>query len=94
MLLRHTRSLVTFCLLVGLPVASTNRTADPNEKPLVYEHWTAPQRAAMEQALSGVARSHFAPSLEMKENVDFLLTAALLVQEAVSGGVVMTYPPE
>jgi hypothetical protein len=34
------------------------------------------------------------PSQEMKENVDFLLTPAILVQEAVSSGVVPTYPTE
>jgi len=36
----------------------------------------------------------FEPSLEMKENVDFLLTPALLVQEAISEDVVITYPSE
>jgi len=36
----------------------------------------------------------FEPSLEMKENVDFLLTPALLVQEAISEGIVITYPSE
>lgn len=34
------------------------------------------------------------PSLEMKENVDFLLTPAILVQEAMSSGVMPTYPAE
>jgi hypothetical protein len=34
------------------------------------------------------------PSLEMKENVDFLLTPAILVQEAISSGVIPTYPTE
>ncbi|MBN1359055.1 MAG: hypothetical protein JW993_00615 [Sedimentisphaerales bacterium] len=33
-------------------------------------------------------------SLATRENVDFLLTPALLVQEAVSDGVVLTYPEE
>lgn len=33
-------------------------------------------------------------SLELREQMDFLLTPALLVQEAVSDGVVMTYPEE
>lgn len=36
----------------------------------------------------------FQPSLEMKENVDFLLTPALLVQEAICEDVVITYPTE
>ena len=33
-------------------------------------------------------------SLEVREQADFLLTPALLVQEAVSDGVVLTYPEE
>lgn len=36
----------------------------------------------------------FEASLEMKENVDFLLTPALLVQEAISEDIVITYPSE
>jgi len=33
-------------------------------------------------------------SLEVREVDDFLLTPALLVQEAVSDGVILTYPEE
>jgi hypothetical protein len=33
-------------------------------------------------------------SLDLREQMDFLLTPALLVQEAVSDGVVLTYPEE
>jgi hypothetical protein len=33
-------------------------------------------------------------SLEVREQVDFLLTPALLVQEAISDGVILTYPEE
>jgi hypothetical protein len=36
----------------------------------------------------------FLPSLEMKENADWLLTPALLVQEVISEDVVVTYPSE
>ena len=36
----------------------------------------------------------FQASLEMKENADFLLTPALLVQEALSDDIIMTYPSE
>jgi hypothetical protein len=36
----------------------------------------------------------FEPSLEMKENVDFLLTPALLVQQVMSEDIVGTYPSE
>ena len=41
-----------------------------------------------------IATANFQPSLEMKENVDFLLTPVLLVQEAISEDVVITYPSE
>ena len=34
------------------------------------------------------------PSLAVREQVDFLLTPALLVQEAISDDVVLTYPEE
>lgn len=40
------------------------------------------------------AMINFHPSIEMKENVDFLLTPALLVQESISKDVVITYPSE
>ena len=35
---------------------------------------------------------NFRTSLEMKENVDFLLTLALLVQESISEDCIITYP--
>ena len=34
------------------------------------------------------------PSFEMRENVDFILTPAMLVQESISEGVIITYPEE
>ena len=37
---------------------------------------------------------NFESSLIMKENVDFLLTPALLVQEAISDHIIITYPSE
>ncbi|MFX0200717.1 MAG: hypothetical protein ACFFCW_31745 [Candidatus Hodarchaeota archaeon] len=40
------------------------------------------------------ATQGFEPSLEMKENVDFILTPSLLVQEVISDDVVITYPSE
>jgi hypothetical protein len=41
-----------------------------------------------------MATAGFKPSLEMKENTDFLLTPALLMQEALSEDVITTYPSE
>ena len=42
----------------------------------------------------GYALGSFRPSLEMKENADFFLTPALLVQEAICDDIIMTYPTE
>jgi hypothetical protein len=42
----------------------------------------------------GVVIGSFTPSLEAKEQADFLLTPAILVQEAISEDVVPTYPTE
>lgn len=43
---------------------------------------------------AGYGLGPFEPSLAMKENADFLLTPALLVQEAISDDIVITYPTE
>jgi hypothetical protein len=57
-----------------------------NENPLAS--------APAQRNASAVASSPFTPSLEMKENVDFLLTPALVVQQAVSGDGPIIYPSE
>ncbi len=49
------------------------------------------QHGRQSSALGG---SLFLPSLEMKENVDFLLTPALIVQECLMPDVLPTYPSE
>jgi len=46
------------------------------------------------RTVNRTATRGFSPSLEMKENVDFLLTPALLVQEAISDDIIITYPSE
>ena len=43
---------------------------------------------------SGMLSGLSSPSLKMKENVDFFLTPALLVQECISENVIITYPGE
>jgi hypothetical protein len=48
---------------------------------------------ARQIAMGGLADNHEL-SLKVKENVDFLLTPALLVQEALSVDIVVTYPNE
>jgi hypothetical protein len=66
------------------PTADTNRVIA-----------TESQRQAMaKQIVSRQTTSNFEPSLEMKEDVDFLLTPALLVQESISDDIILTYPTE
>jgi len=43
---------------------------------------------------SGMLSGLSSPSLQMKENVDFFLTPALLVQESISENVIISYPGE
>lgn len=50
--------------------------------------------SAARKKARNLAGNLVSPSLEMKENVDFLLTPAILVQEAMSPGVMPTYPAE
>lgn len=52
------------------------------------------QQKVVSQMAVDAATFVFKPSLEMKENVDFLLTPALLVQNSLSNGLVVTYPSE
>jgi hypothetical protein len=51
-------------------------------------------RGSAEKIASAYIVKNFTPSLEMKEKADFLLTPALLMQEVVSDGTVLTYPEE
>lgn len=51
-------------------------------------------RDASLRVASKTATAGAMPSLEMKENVDFLLTPALIVQEVLSEDVIKTYPSE
>ena len=44
--------------------------------------------------IMGQTSADFAVSQEMKENADFLLTPAILLQDAMSEGIVITYPSE
>jgi len=46
---------------------------------------------SLKQSLNS-SLGNFRTSFEMKENVDFLLTPALLVQESISEDCVITYP--
>ena len=86
--------LICLCLscstVVSPPVTETNTTGVPNDVT------NAEQRArdAALRSATRMATTGFRPSLEMKENVDFLLTPALLMQEALSDEIITTYPSE
>ncbi len=66
------------------PARNPAAPADPRDR----------AKATAMQAAVKSATAGFAPSLEMKENADFLLTPALLVQEAISENLIITYPSE
>lgn len=54
----------------------------------------AQKKRTAKRIASDYSLGNFMPSILMKENVDFLLTPALLVQEVLSDDVVITYPTE
>ena len=70
--------------------AEPNSTAD-SDSPTDIEQRS--QSAALQVATRS-ATAGFKPSLEMKENVDFLLTPSLLMQEVLSDEIITTYPSE
>ena len=85
--------LCVFLFLVMGASGNPGRVGAP-DAPL---HATAPSRAAIEAMIGAqlVPPSNMSDlSLAKRENVDFLLTPVLLVQEAVSDGIVLTYPQE
>ena len=90
---RFVRILITVVLLVLLSqVLASNPPVPlrPRKVPVPEAH-----KERIAKGLAGnFGLGPFQPSLEMKENVDFLLTPALLVQEAICDDVVITYPTE
>jgi hypothetical protein len=69
---------------------SRSRLKDPNTAAPAMPQ----RRAVVKRQILGAATQVFEPSLEMKENIEFLLTPALLAQEAISEDIVITYPTE
>jgi hypothetical protein len=80
-------AVISFPLASGSSIASIN---DPNAAARVI----AQKRAAQERQIITAATQVFVESLQNKEKVDFVLTPALLMQEAMSQDVVITYPTE
>ena len=96
------KSIALLCVAASLAatlVVCLSSVADNDAKagakgPIAPTDTIAGQRAAAGRQILNAATQVFQPSLEMKENVDFLLTPALLVQEAMSRDVMITYPSE
>lgn len=91
---------VLMCCLFGASLLVTclslrAQTPVAGDSPELGKTVVAPKRRERlpEQAIAGIKGS-FDASLEMRENADFLLTPALLIQEAISEGIVVTYPSE
>ena len=88
------RVLVAVVLLMLLTqVLGDNRRARPTRSRRIPV--PEAQKARIARGLAaGSGLGLFQPSLEMKENADFFLTPALLVQEAICDDIVITYPTE
>jgi hypothetical protein len=80
---------VVVCLSLSSGSSSTGITDYNSTVRTIAQKNTEIERQILNSATQG-----FQPALEMKENVDFLLTPALLMQEAMSQGMVITYPTE
>jgi hypothetical protein len=86
-----------FVAIVFLMLLSRVLGGDHALRPARSKTVSVPE-AHKERIAEGIAANYsmgnFKPSLEMKENADFMLTPALLVQEALCDDIVMTYPRE
>ena len=82
---------VLLCLGMGA-VQAPDRGMPPGTRKLTNAQ-TARERVTMPLPIQATV-SMADVSLRVRELDDFLLTPALLVQEAVSDGVVLTYPEE
>jgi hypothetical protein len=96
---RYFRFQISFFVIVIILWLIFNRAPAGNPAPAPRRNPANPSvqsgrgTESLKQALNS-SLVNFRSSLEMKENVDFLLTPALLVQEAISEDVVITYPSE
>lgn len=86
-------------LLWCLPLPLSCRTANSTDCGKVVETSTASAQtrsrgAHLPSTASDNLTNTFRSSLEMKENVDFLLTPAILVQQAMQDDAIVIYPSE
>lgn len=88
------------CLLaVILLLMLLTQVLGDNRRPRPPRSRSVPVSEARKQRIArGLAANFglgpFKPSLEMKENADFFLTPAIIVQEALSDDIIITYPTE
>jgi len=85
-------TIIIVAISKGVVAPGTNAAPVRQEEP--HENALDAMRQTISREVSRKMTQNFRVSLEMRENVDFLLTPALLVQEAISHGVVVTYPAE
>lgn len=86
--------LITICLfaVVGWFVRRA-QAGEPATKPIPQAQ-TEPNNSMGQDIVQMIGDSQFQPSFEMRENVDFLMTPALVMQESLSSQSVITYPNE
>jgi len=82
---------VLLCLGMGA-VKAPNREMRPGLRRLM-EASTDEERVTVRRGLQ-INYTEQDWSLDEREQMDFLLTPALLVQEAISDGIILTYPEE
>jgi hypothetical protein len=71
-----------------------NFTGQENNGVATYEQLVVNDPFFAEDVASGKLSWMSDSSLEMRENVDFLLTPAILVQECISEDVIIVYPED
>lgn len=87
---------LSFSKSIQAPMNTNAIASEPNRpaENKSLKHTEQGVQSTILRTANRMATRGFSPSLEMKENVDFLLTPALLVQEAISDDIVITYPSE
>jgi len=74
--------------------AAINKAPASGERIAASGMTPAVETSAAKRLAAKNVEGYFDSSLYSMESVDFLLTPALLVQEAISDGIVITYPAE
>jgi hypothetical protein len=85
---------IVIFLLLSLGQAPGNNSTSTTDETKTTSNNRDRQKDEIQKKMTESATGNFRLSLEMKENVDFVLTPALLVQEVISEDVVITYPSE